>query len=965
MTLIKRIGIILLVAFASSAFSQNGFIRGTVFDDATGEYLPGVTILLEGTTTGTITDLDGKFSLSVAPGVYNLRVSFISYETQNIQGIKVTQGKTTLLDNVRLKEASISLETVTIVATQVRNSETALLTVKRKSANVLDGISAFNLRKIGDSDAASSMKRVSGVSVEGGKYVFVRGLGDRYTKTTLNGVDIPGLDPDRNTLQMDIFPSSIIENLMVYKSFSADLPADFTGGVINIAVKDFPEELSGSVSVGLAYNSKNNFNNQWLTYKGGSTDFLGFDDGTRKIPAESNIPFFAEVVGNPTGAKGQRYSEILKSFSPVMAAQRQSSFIDNQMVFSLGNQWKGKKLTYGYNLAMSYKTNYDYYQDAEYGGYGLSSDKSQYELETRELKKGDYGVHNVLLSGLAGFAVKTSSSKYRINLLHLQNGESKAGIFNYIGSDKGSNFEGFQHNLDYSQRSMTNLLVDGKHHFSQSRIEAEWKLSPTYSKADEPDSRFTRYIYRGETLNISTESGLPERIWRNLREWNLSGVLNLSKDFDFNGLKNTIKAGGAYSYKNREFEIRKFSFIVSGVPLTGNPDELFYAENLWPRNGQGSKGTYFNADFLPINPNQFQANVSYYAGYISAELNPWNWVKAIVGVRAEKYRQRYTGRDITGDHQLNNTLVINDLDFFPTVNLIFPIAEKQNIRGSYSITIARPSFKEMSYAEIFDAISGRTFIGGLFRDANDLAGVEYWDGNLVTTSIQNFDLRYELFLNEGQMVSLSGFYKSFEKPIELVQYFSQKDTYQPRNVGDGKVLGVEFELRKNLGFAGESAKNFIFTTNVTVTKSEIELSKTEYDSRVLNARQGEVVGKYRDMAGQAPYIVNAGIAYNGSSTGFWGGLEAGVYYNVQGTTLQIAGIDDIPDVYNKPFHSLNLNANKSFGRDKRFQIGFKIDNILNSKSESIFRSFEATDQYYSRISSGVTFHARFAWTLFK
>ncbi|MDD3667095.1 MAG: TonB-dependent receptor, partial [Bacteroidales bacterium] len=358
-------------------------------------------------------------------------------------------------------------------------------------------------------------------------------------------------------------------------------------------------------------------------------------------------------------------------------------------------------------------------------------------------------------------------------------------------------------------------------------------------------------------------------------------------------------------------------------------------------------------------------NVSYYAGYISAELNPWNWVKAIVGVRAEKYRQRYTGRDITGEHQLNNTLVINDLDFFPTVNLIFPIAEKQNIRGSYSITIARPSFKEMSYAEIFDAISGRTFIGGLFRDANDLAGVEYWDGNLVTTSIQNFDLRYELFLNEGQMVSLSGFYKSFEKPIELVQYFSQKDTYQPRNVGDGKVLGVEFELRKNLGFAGESAKNFIFTTNVTVTKSEIELSKTEYDSRVLNARQGEVVGKYRDMAGQAPYIVNAGIAYNGSSTGFWGGLEAGVYYNVQGTTLQIAGIDDIPDVYNKPFHSLNLNANKSFGRDKRFQIGFKIDNILNSKSESIFRSFEATDQYYSRISSGVTFHARFAWTLFK
>jgi hypothetical protein len=945
-------------------FGQEGYIRGTVLDDGTGEALPGVTIFLEGTTIGTLTDLDGKFNLPAPSGTYDLRVSFISYETIIIKGLQVKAGEVALYDNLRLKESAVELTEVVITAQEVRNTENALLTIKRKSANVIDGISSVSFRKIGDSDAAASMKRVSGVSVEGGKYVFVRGLGDRYTKTILNGMEIPGLDPDRNTIQMDIFPTNVIDNIIVFKSFTADLPADFTGGIIDIELKDFPEERKGSVSFSAGYNPSFHFYSDYLDYEGGKTDWLGMDDGTRAIPATENIPFFSEVVGDPDGPKGQRYREILESFNPTMAATRKTSFMDYSMGFSLGNQFPLKKVTLGYNFAVSYKYNTEYYKDAEFGRYGLSADPDNYEMEVREFQKGDYGVESVLWSGLAGFSIKTLNSKIGITILHLQNGESKAGIFDYQSSDQGTIFSGFQHNLEYGQRALTNLLISGKHNLAGAKWTIDWKVSPTVSSMEDPDIRFTRYVGPEDNYVIGTESGFPERIWRDLQESNLSGLLRVTREFDFLGQKSKLQVGGAYTYKERDFVIRNFALNIRNVPLTGNPDELFFEENLWPLDGNVSKGTTYEAPFIPVNPNQFNANSQNAAGYVSLEISPFTRLKTILGVRVENFVQRYTGQDQLGINVLDNEKILDNTDFFPSVNLIYSISDKQNLRASYARTIARPSFKELSYAEIYDPVSGRTFIGGLFRDANDVAGVEYWDGNLVSADIDNFDLRWELFLEEGQTLSLSGFYKRFHQPIEIVQYATQTGSFQPRNVGDGEVLGAELEFRFNLGMIAQAIRNLSLTSNFTYTFSRIELSKTEYDSRVENARTGQDIGRYRDMAGQAPFIVNLGLAYNGGEKGFWDGFEAGLYYNVQGRTLQYVGIVDRPDIYADPFHSLNLNANKSLGKDKRIQVGIKVDNLLNEVRESVFVSYEAADQYFSRLEQGISFQLRLNYRIF-
>ena len=428
---------------------------------------------------------------------------------------------------------------------------------------------------MGDSDAASSMKRVTGVSVEGGKYVYVRGLGDRYTKTILNGVDIPGLDPDRNTMQLDIFPTSIIDNIMVYKSFNANMPADFTGGVVDISIKDFPEQKKGSIFLGSGYNPDYHFNNDFLTYKGGKTDFLGFDDGSRAIPATSNLPFFVDAISDPDGEAGTRFREVLDGFNPTMGAIRQRNLMDYNFGASFGNQVPLKKVTLGYNFGLSYKASTEYYRNAEYGRYGLSSDPDLTEMEVREFQIGDYGSSSVLVSGLAGFALKTTRSKFRINMIHMQNGVSRAGIFDFEGSDQGSVFSAVQHNLEYNQRSLSNILIDGKHTFNNAGLDVVWKISPTLSKISDPDARFVRYVVDNNNYEINTEGGFPERIWRDLSEKNISGVLHITKKYKFRGEDARLHFGGAYTFKERDFVIRKFALNVRNLTLTGNPEELF------------------------------------------------------------------------------------------------------------------------------------------------------------------------------------------------------------------------------------------------------------------------------------------------------------------------------------------------------------------------------------------------------
>jgi hypothetical protein len=953
-----------LLLIPAWVFAQNGIIRGEIFEQATGEPLPFVVVQAEGANATAISDLDGKFELQVPAGKYTIKFTLVSFGPVSVPDIEVTEGQVTVMGQVAMSDEAIAIKEVEVKAEFKRNTENSLLTVKAKSANMIDGVSSATFRKTGDGDVASAAKRVPGISVAGGKYVFVRGIGDRYNKTVLNGVDIPGLDPDRNTLQMDIFPTSIIENMIVNKTFVAELPADFTGGIINLELKSFPEEKNGSISLNAGYNPNFHFNSNYTYYKGGKLDFLGIDDGTRAIPATGNIPLFADVVGNVDGPKAIRYKEILNSFSKTMAAEHKTSLMDFGLSASYGNQVKKGKNAIGYNFLLNYSNQTEYYKDIEYGEYGLAGDSSVFQMNQRINQKGELGVNNVMLSGMAGFAVKSARNKFTFNALHIQNGESSAGIFSYISRDEGADYDAFQHNLTYSQRSLSNLFISGKHLIGDKGWNMEWKVAPTYSTIEDPDFRIARYQVFDSTdlVTIGTESGFPERIWRNLNEFNVAATAAFSKEYKIKERKATLLFGGANTFKARDYVIRNFALNIRGsLPLTGDPNELMSEEFLWPYNGDITQGTTYEAPFIPTNPNQFNSNINNAAAYVANDMMLNDKLRMILGLRTEYYVHRYTGRDQLGTRVFNNEKVLENLGIFPSLNLVYAATEKQNFRFAYGRTVARPSFKELSFAEIYDPVTGRTFIGGLFKDSVDVDKV-YWDGNLRSTDIHNLDLRWEIFPAPGRTVSVSAFFKYFIDPIEIIQYAVQNGSFQPRNVGDGQVIGGEFEIRENMKFIGEKWEPFDLVLNVTLVSSRIALSNIEYESRVLNARVGQEISETRRMAGQAPYIINGGFLYNGGKEKFLKGFEVGAFYNVQGPTLEIVGIVDRPDIYTVPFHSLNLSVSKQFGKNGNQRIAVRATNLLNDKKESIYRSYKSDDQYFTRIAPGTLINVKYTLT---
>jgi len=285
----------LLLTFIS--YSQSGKITGTLMDGEYDEPMAFASVIVKGTTQGVSSDFDGNYEIELSEGTYTMTYSYVGYQSVEIEDVVVKSNQVT---NVDVTLNTNSLETVVITTTLRKNTESAVLDLQKKSAVMLDGLSSQSIKKSGASNIAYAIKSVPGVSVQEGKYVYVRGLGDRYTKSILNGMDIPGLDPNRNTIQMDIFPTNILDNIIVIKSASAEYPADFTGGVIDIVTKDFPSKKTNSFSIGHAYNPTMHNNSNYLTSKKSKTDIFGFDNGYRNLPINRYQPIPGTFDNSPT-----------------------------------------------------------------------------------------------------------------------------------------------------------------------------------------------------------------------------------------------------------------------------------------------------------------------------------------------------------------------------------------------------------------------------------------------------------------------------------------------------------------------------------------------------------------------------------------------------------------------------------------------------------------------------------------
>lgn len=949
MKLYRIILIILLLGIANEGFAQKGTIRGTVTDAANGETLIGVNVLVQGTNTGASTDIDGKFDVNLPTGTYDLRFSYVSYQTLTIENVEVTEGKVTVLNNIQMQSETAQMGEVVVTADAVYISEAALMTKKKTSSNLIDGISAEKFGKVGVSDAAEALKKVTGVSVEGGKYIYVRGLGDRYTNTLLNSVEIPSLDPNRNSIQIDIFPTQLIDNMVITKTAVADMPADFAGGIVNIETKDFPDKPIFDVSASIGYNPSMHFQSGFLTYPGSATDFLGFDNGVRALPEGAQQEDLPTPLNDATD---QQVHDFVNSFNPTLGPNSSTNMMDYSLGLSLGNQYNVGDNKLGYIFSAKYKNSSEFYNNYTFGEYQTQTAPDAYELVYATKQNGVVSTNNVLAAGLAGLAYKTDHSKYKITGMHLQNGESRAANLFINNSQTAPGQSGYfadSYALEYAQNGITNVLVNGNHFFDNTHWQIDWRASATFSNMEDPDIRRTTFTTDEDGTDprfSAGAGGFPNRIWRYLDEVNTTGRLDITREYDFLGEPANLSFGGSYGYKQRDYKILNYQMQPFGAwpEINGDPSQILQDSNIYP------DGTIYYLSGNPDpNPNAYSSNVNNISFYVSNEFTLFSRLRANIGLRAEKYELRHTGRDAlyaqgdeTNGHNLDNEKVLDELDFFPSANLTYYLTDNQNLRFSYSKTIARPTFKEMSYAQILDPVANRIFNGGLFA-------VGDWDGNLHQTHIQNVDLRWEHFSNRGQLLSLSLFYKHFDDPIELVRLQNSPTTseYQPRNVGDGKVYGAELEVRQSLGFLTSSFKNLAFNTNITLVKSEIEMTNQEYQARKSREKQGQDIDRIRRMAGQAPYIINAGFSYDNPAIG----LDGGVFYNVEGETIVVVGGGLYPDVYSQPFHSLKLNINKSFGP---FSASLNVSNLLNDIRRESFQSYKAQNQPYSAYHPGTT-----------
>ena len=926
----KKTLIALILLSTNFIFSQS-VITGKVIDGEFNELLPFANVLLlttEGENIdGTSTDFDGAFTFEVLEGTYILEFSFVGYDSKRITDVIVGQNEEYTLTTTLLP-ASNALDEVIVTTTAKNNTEAAVLSIQKRAVNLIDGLSAQSIKKTGDSDLASAIKRVPGVSVQDGKFVYVRGLGDRYSKTLLGGLEVPGLDPDKNTLQLDIFPTNLLDNILINKSASADLNADFTGGIVDVVLKDFSVLPEYSFSISGSYNPDMNLNNNFIGNEESAFGTLGFSDNYFDNPLSSkqNIPFPETFdIGKSTLVR-----LLTTKFQETMAVSRFQSFLDFSIGATASNQYNlTEDSSIGYIASIGLKRDHEYYEDFFNGT--VEKENLNKPLEPYSEQKGEYGQIKNLASALLGLSLKTKLSKYRLNFLAIKSGESSAIKAMYKEFIENP-YNGDASLLTYTERNILTLPFSSQHIFNEGEVSLDIKIAPSIVKVYDKDFKKTVFEIapNGNKLISPNTTNNPTRVWRDLNEYALSSKIQLNINFN-KLIEGKIKIGGALTIKDREFGTDNYQIAYRGLSsrIGGNPNNILNPDFIYDLSS--NIGSYVKGDFQRTN--QYESRGQTSSLFVSSELKFSEKWKSTLGLRYEGYIVEYTGEDIEG-RKFNNERLIDSKDFYPSLNIIRSINENINFRLSYSKTTARPSFKEVSAAQIYDPITERYFVG---------------NPNLKPTFINNFDLRYESYGDGNQIFAISTFYKQFSDPIEITAFdANQPSVFIVRNNEEASVYGIELEYRKDI--LNNDNHKLSLNLNTSVIQSIQTMSDAEYQGRLISNPDKEIDDS-RKLQGQSPYLINLGLVYNL----FEKNIEIGSYYNVQGKTLEVVGIGNLPDVYTLPFHNLNLNISKSFGKNLDQSLTFKAENLLNSKRESEYDYYNLETSPFSIYNPGQSF----------
>lgn len=870
---ISRVFLIYLFLSIPILLNSQTLFKGTVKDERTNESLPGVTISLKGTTTGTVTNQDGNFQLEVKPGKYTLLTSYISYNPLEYTDIEIKKGETKYI-NFSLTESTTDLSEVIVVARKNLEGERALTLERQNSAVAVENIGAKEMSVKGLSTVADGIKKITGISMEGNNKVFVRGLGDRYSMTSLNGFPIASPNPDNKLIPLTLFPTTVVKNITVSKVYEPSVFGDYSGAHINVETK---ENIGADFfTLGISTGGKTN-----TIFK----DFYSSDKGGKDLPYLGlyNSAKLSSNIKNMHPDKFTDYSRQNDPFGTSLSINKGTALPEIGIELGAGKSWKigSQKLNamIAANFNNGYTTNDNAYTSLV-NAQGIireqfDYDKFLYETTFTSLGQISYSLRD--------------NDMISFNIMYVNNTED---IYTRRDGIDAEGNELIGSNSIYHIYSLLNNQLTGKHQFG-GRLFTDWQFSYGRTTSDEPDRRQVMFAKNvdGSLSLFKLNQQETMRYFGDIFEDERNGEIKIKYNLNNADQPNYIRLGTSIRDKSRDFYSANFYYNIKNISPQieniYNVDDYLGFSNVADGNISIEKNS-------PLS-NRYFADANITAAFIDFEYFPIKKLLIAGGIRYEHSIQkvRYW---TDGSEEKRKELDANDL--FPALNIKYMPNENQNLRFSVSRTITRPSFVEMApfrYKESYGGIESRGYEG--IKNGYNL----------------NFDIRYELFNQQGDMFSLGAYYKSLKDPIEKILEYSGSLIQTYRNVDKGTATGVELEIKKRI------TKDLKVDFNASYIYTHISLpeNSTYTDSK-------------RELQGASPYLINLDLNYSPS----FGKDRSGMFslvYNVRGPRINSVGIGNVNNVIEETFHSLDFIS--SYNINSKMKIKLQAKNLINQRQE--------------------------------
>lgn len=880
----KSLFLSVLTLITLLSVAQTVRLNGRVIN-AKNEPISGATISIEGRQGKLPADVEGRFVIQLEIGKkYVITVSGAGYSAKTLDDVEVKQGE----DNSILitLESKGALQEVVVKTSIKKETTSALLNLQRNNTALSSGVSADFIRRTPDKNTGEVLKRVSGASIQDNKFVVIRGLADRYNAALINNAQLPSSEPDKKAFSFDVIPSVLIDNIIINKTATPDLPAEFAGGLVLIQTKDVPGKDILSVGFSLGYNTQSTFKD-FFSNERGSTDFLGFDN-LRSLPDQFPKRNDYNALGKLSNGEQLQgnFSRLLNSdvYKQVQSTARPIQSYN--ITYGIGRKLKNGG-TFGLISGITYRNSQLVYdvnrQINDFTG----------TVERKFLDK----QHRYATTLGALFNLSYSFKKTKLAFKNLFNQNYEDNYYLRSGTNEIDDLDVNFRSSYLNQRSLYTSQVELDQQLSTSGIRLKLNGNFSYNFKSQPDLRtssYARSIGSADPYRLIQDE--TSRFFSDLKDFSYGGGGSLNIPFNINGERQTFKTGGSTLIRIRDFKSRIFRYRQVGGP--NSLGELPYDEVFKPQNI--SENGFILADETSNEDKYFGVSIIN-AGYAMFDNKLGEKTRLVWGVRAENFQQFLT----TVRSDLKRVIVNTDKwDFLPSVNFSYSINKENVIRLAAYQTVARPEFREIAPFSFFD-----------FEQNYSVSG----DTSLKRSLILNFDARYEWYPKPGEGVSLGVFYKDFTNPIELRALAAGSvRRYQFQNAKDAQTFGVELELRKGLAFMGKAFENMSLFSNFTYIKSDVSLTG--------QGSTGTATNFSRPLQGQSPYLINAGLQYTGKN----GKLSSSLLYNRIGQRLTLVGGKDqlIYDIYERPRDQVDFQLAYKV-MNKRGEFRLTVADILN------------------------------------